>query len=370
MATDDAASPASDDADNPASDDADNPASDRGRLSELVNLLRHPHTGGHLQLSDDATRVTADPVLTDAASAEAESAESQPGDERAAPDPAHNAWPVIDGIPRFVSDEHLKSFGDQWTTYDVAHDDEDRATFVAKTGCALDELRGKRVLDAGCGGGRYSRICGEAGASVLGADHSRAVDKAQQLCGHLEAVRFVQADLKHLPLEPQSFDFVFSIGVMHHDADTRKVFDAVARLVAPGGRYSVWLYRRNQWWQEALNSGLRAVTTRLPAAVLKPFCHLGAVLGGTPLINRTLNKVINFSAHPSYENRVCDTFDWWAPRYQYHHTTDELTSWFAAAGFEDVRVLPPEKSGRFYNWAYENSLLIGSGVNVTGIRSK
>ena len=278
------------------------------------------------------------------------------------------SWSVVDGIPRFVDDRHLSSFGDQWTTWEVAHRDEDQKTFTAKTGVEISDLAGLKILDAGCGGGRYARVCGEAGASVIGADHSRAVDKAMQLCSDLSDVSFLQADLKHLPLEPESFDFVFSIGVMHHDADTRKVFDAVARLVRPGGRYSVWLYRRNQWWQEAINTGLRAVTTRLPALVLRPFCHLGAIAGGIPVINRALNKVVNFSAHPSYENRVCDTFDWWAPQYQYHHTVSELSDWFEAAGFRDLRVLPPEKTGRFYRWTYEQNLLIGSGVNMTAIR--
>ena len=277
-------------------------------------------------------------------------------------------WRIIDGIPRFVSDQHLESFGHQWTTFEVAHDDEDRATFEAKTGIALNQLRGMRVLDAGCGGGRYSKICGENGAVVVGADHTRAVDKARNLCVHLLDVHFVQADLKQLPLEQASFDFVFSIGVMHHDANTRAVFDAVAKMVKPGGRYSVWLYRRNQWWQVLINTGLRALTSRLPAAVLMPFCHLGAILGSIPMVNRTLNKVVNFSAHPSYENRVCDTFDWWAPRFQYHHTVDELMGWLAEAGFSQMKELTPEKSGRFYRWAYVNNLLIGSGVNITGIR--
>jgi len=308
----------------------------------LIAQLRDPATGAPLTFDEQQYR-----VLTDDGSA---------------------SWPVIDGIPRFVSDEHLKSFGDQWTTYEVAHDDEDRATFEAKSGMPLEKLRGLRVLDAGCGGGRYSKICGDAGATVIGADHTRAVDKATQLCADLPNVHFLQADLKNLPLEPASFDFAFSIGVMHHDADTRAVFDAVAKLVKPGGRYSVWLYRRNQWWQEAINSGLRGITKRLPAPILKPFCHLGAILGGTPVINRTFNKVVNFSAHPSYENRVCDTFDWWAPEFQFHHTVEELSIWFHEAGFDDLTVLPPEKQGRTYNWAYEHNLLIGSGVNITGVR--
>ena len=174
--------------------------------------------------------------------------------------------------------------------------------------------------------------------------------------------------MKRLPLEPASFDFVFSIGVMHHDADTRSVFDAVAKLVKPGGRYSVWLYRRNQWWQESLNQSLRSRTTRMPPEKLERWCEWGGWLGGIPVVNKVLNKIVNFSAHPNRENRVCDTFDWFAPQYQYHHTEAELLSWFESAGFGQVHALPPEKNGTVYRWVYNQNLLIGSGVNVTGIK--
>jgi SAM-dependent methyltransferase len=224
------------------------------------------------------------------------------------------------------------------------------------------------VLDAGCGGGRYSKVAGEAGATVFAADHTTAVDKARRLCGHLPNVHFLQADLKALPLARESFDFVFSIGVMHHDVDTRAVFDAVAPLVKPGGKLAVWLYRKNQWWQEAINSALRRRTVRMPPGRLEKLCRLGAWLGGLPVANRTLNKIANFSSHPDPENRVCDTFDWYAPQYQHHHTLEELTGWFRDAGFENLVVLPPEKTGRLYAWTYRHNLLIGSGVNVQGTR--
>ncbi|QDT66203.1 class I SAM-dependent methyltransferase [Calycomorphotria hydatis] len=276
--------------------------------------------------------------------------------------------PVQGGIPRFVQSEHLESFGRQWTRYEVAHDDEDRATFQAKTGVKLDELAGLKVLDAGCGGGRYCKVAGEAGATVYGVDHTQAVDKATQLCAHLPNVSFVQGDLKHLPFEPGTFDFVFSIGVMHHDADTRAVFDAVAPMVKPGGRYSVWLYRRNQWWQEWLNDAMRSRTRRMNPDKLEQWCRWGAWAGGVPVMKQTLNKVVSFSNHPNYENRLCDTFDWYAPEYQFHHTVEELTGWFREAGFGDLKVLPPEKQGRVYNWTYRNNLLIGSGVNVSGVK--
>jgi len=276
--------------------------------------------------------------------------------------------PVVQGIPRLVGQEHLASFGLQWNRYEVAHDDEDRATFQAKTGVSLSELRGLKVLDAGCGGGRYLKVATEAGADVTGADHSSAVEKAAALCAHLPQIRLVQADLKHLPFAPASFDFVFSIGVMHHDVETRAVFDSVARMVRPGGRLAVWLYRRNTAPQEWLNSLIRRRTVRLPPERLEPWCVRAAWLGGLPLVKQSLSKIVNFSTHPVRENRICDNFDWYAPEYQHHHTTDELQLWFREAGFTDLRILPPEKTGRFYRWAWRNNLIIGSGVNIQGRR--
>ncbi|MDA0835303.1 MAG: class I SAM-dependent methyltransferase [Planctomycetota bacterium] len=273
-----------------------------------------------------------------------------------------------EGIPRFVESAHLESFGLQWNRYEVAHADEDRATFQAKTGFSLDELAGKLVLDAGCGGGRYSKIVGGAGGIVVGADHTHAVDKAANLCADLEQVSFVQADLKKLPFPPASFDYAFSIGVMHHDVNTRAVFDTVAKMVKPGGKLAVWLYRKNQFWQEWLNTAIRKRTMNMPPEKLERWCRIGAFLGGVPIMKQTLNKIVNFSNHPNYENRVCDTFDWFAPQYQHHHTVDELFEWYREAGYENLVVLPPEKRGTFYRWTYEKNLLIGSGVNVMGTR--
>jgi hypothetical protein len=106
----------------------------------------------------------------------------------------------------------------------------------------------------------------------------------------------------------------------------------------------------------------------MPPEKLERWCRVGAALGGVPVVNKTLNKVMNFSNHPAWENRLCDTFDWYAPAYQHHHTVEELCDWFHAAGFDNLRVLPPEKTGRLYRWSYEHNLLVGSGVNVVGVR--
>src|SRR5262245_9381696 len=88
--------------------------------------------------------------------------------------------PVRGGIPRFVPDDgYVESFGFQWNTFDVRRKVEDEATFAVKTGVEPTGLRGLTVLDAGCGGGRYTRVAVEHGAIVAAADLSRAVEKAK-----------------------------------------------------------------------------------------------------------------------------------------------------------------------------------------------
>lgn len=279
-------------------------------------------------------------------------------------------FPVEGGIPRFVEQEEFTaSFGYQWNRFDVRQAREDEETWEIKTGVRLSEVNGLRVLDAGCGGGRYCRVLAERGALVVGVDRSIAVNKARELTADFDNACYAQADLTTLPLRRASFDLVFSIGVLHHGPDPRSAFRVIADMVRPGGRLSVWLYRRNSWPQEKLNDALRFVARCLPRPVLVTACQGGAILGAIPGINRVLNKVVNFSNHPRWENRVCDNFDWYAATYQAHYDPREVTRWFQESGFVEIRELLPAKSGKLYCSAWRNGLIIGSGVNITGLRS-
>ena len=276
---------------------------------------------------------------------------------------------MVEGIPRLAGETYVASFGRQWNRYDVARPEEDEATFRVKTGLDPRQLAGKLVLDAGCGGGRYAALLGSHGARVVGIDLSSAVEKAATLCAPYPGVRIVQGDLLELPLAEAAFDAAFSIGVLHHSPDPHRAFRQVAARVKPGGRLAVWLYRRNTPPQEWANDVLRALSTRLPARVLERLCAALGIAGSIPVLNRTLNKVANFSNHPDWTLRVCDNFDWYAPEHQSHHTVDELKGWFEQAGYGDLVVLPPARSGRLYDWAYDHNFVIGSGVNVAGTRS-
>ena len=276
---------------------------------------------------------------------------------------------VEEGIPRFVDDEQfVESFGFQWNEFDVRRKEEDEAVFAVKTGVDPKDLAGKLVLDAGCGGGRYTRVAADHGAYVVGVDRSRAVEKARSLTEGLVNVQLVQADLTRLPFRVGTFDIVFSIGVLHHSPDCRKAFDSVARMVKPGGRLSVWLYRKNSWPQERINDAARAVARRLSRPTLLRLCKVGAFVGGVPVVGQAFSKVVNVSTHPDPVLRVCDTFDWYSPIFQSHHTPGEVHRWFEESHFQQIRDLPPAKGGRMYRALFARGLIPGSGVNVTGIR--
>src|SRR6266478_9865340 len=87
----------------------------------------------------------------------------------------------------------------QWNRFRILRPEEDRATFRNRTGLAEGALAGARVLDAGCGMGRYLRVAAEPGARVVGIDLSQAVQAARELTADLPGVAVVRGDLLRPP---------------------------------------------------------------------------------------------------------------------------------------------------------------------------
>ncbi len=103
---------------------------------------------------------------------------------------------------------------------------------------------GKRVLDAGCGSGRFSWALASLGANVVAVDQSTSgVLHTERACREFgDRVRVFQHDLsKPLPLEAD-FDLVWSFGVLHHTGDTYGAFSNIAQLVRPGSYLFMMIY--------------------------------------------------------------------------------------------------------------------------------
>lgn len=107
-------------------------------------------------------------------------------------------------------------------------------------------LRGKDVLEIGCGTGVHAKLLAASGARLTAVDLTpTAVDLTRRRLAQagLEA-NVLEADAEHLPFPDASFDAVWSWGVIHHSADTDAVIAEIGRVLRPGGRVSLMVYHR------------------------------------------------------------------------------------------------------------------------------
>jgi SAM-dependent methyltransferase len=278
-------------------------------------------------------------------------------------------YPIIGGVPRLVleaKDQRViktrDSFSWEWSRYPGSLP-EDESVFLEETQIPAADFKDKLVLDAGCGMGRYSVVALSLGAEVVALDLSESLRRLAAVAPKYPKLHVVQGDLLRPPLKAGVFDMAYSQGVLHHTSDTRAAFSEVAALVKPGGRLSVWLYgkagtfsefktnplregrdglrrhRRLAWLlvgvRHAFSDALRFFTTRLPMRLTYALCWPLAVLGAIPVL-----KYLTFSVHRDFMVRVIENFDWISPPFQYHHTKEELASWFDEAGFTILKVLP------------------------------
>jgi len=110
-----------------------------------------------------------------------------------------------------------------------------------------DALGGKTILEVGVGMGSHAEILAEAAGEFVGIDLTRpavaATRRRLQLTGRQHAV-LLQMDAEKLAFPDATFDLVWSWGVIHHSASTRRALEEIRRVLKPEGRALVMVYHR------------------------------------------------------------------------------------------------------------------------------
>lgn len=218
------------------------------------------------------------------------------------------SFPINSGIPRFANLDHVASdkaataagFGWQWQHF-TQEDSRYAEQFLGWIAPVTPEFfRDKVVLEGGCGKGRHTQLAARWGArDVIGIDLSAAVETAYMATRELGNAHIIQADIFNLPLS-RSFDYAFSVGVLHHLPNPRGGFLSLASKVKKGGHISAWIYgaENNEWITRWVNPVREKLTSKMDRRVLLQLSKIPAasIYFATKLVYGPLNKSRSGSA--------------------------------------------------------------------------
>jgi SAM-dependent methyltransferase len=276
----------------------------------------------------------------------------------------NRTYPFRSGVVRFVPDDsYAGSFSYEWfahrrTQFDDHSRRDSERTFREKTGWGPEDVCGKRVLDVGCGTGRFSDVILRWGGEVYAMDLSYGADVAYANLGGRPGFHAIQASVFDLPFQNEVFDLIFSLGVLDHTPDCERAFKALPRVLKPGGQIAIWIYSNHSYRHDSVEERrdrlYRRYTSRMPPSTLHLLCKVlcrprmkrhglwhmalpGFIFHAIPRLHGT---------YPDYDARVLDTFDWYSPRYQSKHSYPEVCRWFRDSGLVNVEPLDPEVAVR------------------------
>jgi 2-polyprenyl-3-methyl-5-hydroxy-6-metoxy-1,4-benzoquinol methylase len=155
----------------------------------------------------------------------------------------------------------------------------------------FNEFAGLRLLEIGCGMGTDLLQFARGGARVTGTDLTpRSIEISQKhLTVYGESGDFAIADCETLPFANESFDVVYSNGVLHHTPDTAGAVREIHRVLRPGGQTRVMLYHRGSfayWGEVILRHGIfkgELLRGNSPARIMSKYVEFNQG-GGRPLV--------------------------------------------------------------------------------------
>ena len=185
-------------------------------------------------------------------------------------------YPIVGGIPRFVErDNYASDFGSQWNRFPRTQLDSHSKLTLSEDRLArclgepLENLRGKMVLEAGSGAGRFTEVLLKHGAIVHSFDYSNAVEANHANHHASERLLLVQGDIRRIPFAAAAYDYVICLGVLQHTPSPEESIASLWTMVRPGGKLVIDHYRFRLRFVlptpiGSAESVYRMVTLRLP----------------------------------------------------------------------------------------------------------
>ncbi|MFZ3336442.1 MAG: methyltransferase domain-containing protein [Xanthobacteraceae bacterium] len=276
-----------------------------------------------------------------------------------------SAWPARSSVQisahNNVDPQVARGFGREWSTF---RQDTDHLSSEQRQEIFDDYFRifpwpllppgGGVGIDVGCGTGRWSMLVAPRVAHLHLLDASaEALAVARQNLKAVPNASFHAASVAEIPLPPQSLDFAYSLGVLHHVPDTQAAIAAIAAKLKPGAPFLVYLYyaldNRPAWYRvlwRISNLG-RLFISRLPHPLRLVLSQTIAALVYWPLARgaRLLSRLeisaralpLSYYADKSFYVMRTDAYDRFCTRLEKRFTRGEIERMLRNAGFVDVQ---------------------------------
>jgi ubiquinone/menaquinone biosynthesis C-methylase UbiE len=205
-----------------------------------------------------------------------------------------------------------------------------------------EEVRGKAVLDAGCGTGIFSAIFARNGAAqVVGIDISPgSLQTAENLKARfgLANARFERRDMLRLPYPDAAFDIVWAWGTVHHTTNPLGAVAELMRVLKPGGAILLAIYKKTRvtWIHEAI----RRTLIRTPRWSWNVLAKVMAVFG-VPIVFLFKKREKSRKGEKLSELIL----DWYFVPLRHHYRPDEIRAFLEKRGYKIENYLA--HSGRF-----------------------
>ena len=263
---------------------------------------------------------------------------------------------VFDIEGKNIDHKVVNEFGDEWLKF-YGHDDD----LVKKGGEEYFDILNDNMinsntyaLDIGCGTGRWTKYLASKVSFIEAVDPSNAIFAADKLLEEIGNVRLSKASIETLPFADETFDFVMSIGVLHHIPNTRQALIDCVKKVKRGGYFFVYLYynldRRGPFYKALFKSSdlVRKIVSRLPGKIKHFVCDVLAIIFYMPFIlPGRFVKFLGFKDLAKrmplhgYQNRSFfmirnDTLDRFGTRLEQRFSKKQVIEMMEAAGLTDI----------------------------------
>jgi SAM-dependent methyltransferase len=233
-------------------------------------------------------------------------------------------------------------FGYEWAEYAELRPEYEEQFRRWTSVLAVEDWKGTRFLDVGCGMGRNSHwpMTYGAGSGVAIDVDERSLASAKKTLARWPAVTVRKMSAYEISDE-EPFDIAFSIGVIHHLAEPERALRQMAAAVKPGGRVVIWVYgyENNEWIVRYFNPFRRLLFARMPIGVTHAFSTLlTAILWLALRLGFGRIEYFKLIRGFTFRHLRSIVFDQMLPRIANYWRRDEVETLMRNAGLTDIRV--------------------------------